>query len=197
MPKHRYELSEDVGLDPGLRDALNANGRLLESELDEIRRGQIDIGTVVSELQGKFDGVYAMLVQTIKTNEKLTEQVTKMVNQVVEEREILRLEKHHAALARLAPMRPPMDTYEGLRELADAARSSQQTIPSDRVEAIVERIKNRDVAKQVDVDHKGKRDLMRQVIAGAIVAAITLTLAILAGHFEGRASAPQPAVRTP
>jgi hypothetical protein len=183
MSRHRYTpLSEDLGLPPELRNALNHNGQAFEEEFEDLRRGQIDLGTSLTELQTRFDGVYSLMVQSVDASRRLTEQCQRIANRFLSELQ-----------PDLPPMRDRAITYGELERVMTAASSPGQSIPSVRVREVVERVMGAEKLRTFEESSKELHKLKIAVIGTVSAAVIVSALTFLWGHLEGRAMAPRPA----
>ena len=193
MPQHRYKpLSDDLQIDPGLREAINHNGWAFEEEFAEVRRQLEDISTILQEVGEKVSPVHELFMLCVKTMQRQTEQTARLVDQVIAERAA-----YGAGVPPLPPPREKLPTYDEIKEAAK--RGAEEGIESKTGRHTIltsERARAMTDAEELATYREIKGNVKK--IGWKIVGALALAGAMYAaGHLEGRATAPPPSPSTP
>lgn len=192
MPRTTHKaLPDDLEIDPKLKAAINEQFGAVYSRIDEIRKGQetlangqLALGIQFAEMHAAFDAMGADFRQNSDVNRTLTRDLRVILDRrAVEQREA------SDRATPLPPMRGRADTMSAIEELREAA-TSHKPIPSDRVEALIENVLGKRDLKKYERAADTAQRIRMQIFVSVASAVIFAALTFLAGHWEGRSSAP-------
>jgi hypothetical protein len=185
--------------DPALRDALNSWKRIVEAAVEKFEANGRELRSEVQDLRTQVQLQERICSDALKASQETMGYCRRIAD------ESLHWVQQQAIQSSVPDIIPPMrsramsvtDWKGALEEVVEAASMKTKSIPSDRVREVLKKVMGEEqlaTFKEEKSDkQKSARALRQTIVAGVVSLVVGLILAFTAGHFEGRAGAPQPA----
>lgn len=100
--KHHYRALPESNELGAIREVLDHNTLATQEQFDDVRQRILDLSRVIEEVQRRIFPVHALFAESVDVNRRLTDQVTRLIDMVLIERQEMRTEAAHRAKAAAA-----------------------------------------------------------------------------------------------